>query len=366
MADPHKKSAVLPPHTFLKYSKLPYRCRQPENTARRLPGQPESRITVFQAAFARSPAAQAASERNALFGYNRPLFRQPENIFPALFANQTTSELPMSQSNPVLNTAYKAARRAGDMMLRAAGNLSAVKVDSKAFNDFVSEVDRESEHIITAMLQEAYPHHKITAEESGTTGRSNAEYEWIIAPLDGTANYLHGHPQYAVSMALLHKGVLQEALVYAPARNELYTASRGHGAQLDGRRIRVSTRTDLAHSLIGTGFPVVDQSVTGRYLAILKDFIAKTAGARREGAAALDLSSVAAGRFDGFFEFGLKPWDIAAGALIVQEAGGIVTDMQGDESWLATGNIVAANPKILAQMLKTIAAHPERQAESPL
>ncbi|QMT40624.1 inositol monophosphatase family protein [Neisseria shayeganii] len=259
--------------------------------------------------------------------------------------------------NPVLNTAFKAARRAGDMMMRAANNLSAVKVDSKAFNDFVSEIDRNAEAIISDILLEAYPQHRITAEEGGSRGNPRAEYEWIIDPLDGTTNYLHGHPQYAISMALLHKGVLQEALVYAPERNDLYMASRGKGALLNDRRIRVSNRIEMNRSLIGTGFPVVDQSMMDRYLAILRDFLAKTAGARREGAASLDLCAVACGRFDGFFEFNLKPWDIAAGALIVQEAGGIVTDLRGNEGWLESGDIVAANPKVLAQMLKIIAPH---------
>ncbi|MCF7521081.1 inositol monophosphatase [Neisseria sp. ZJ106] len=259
--------------------------------------------------------------------------------------------------NPILNTAFKAARRAGQMMTRAAGNLDSIKVDSKSFNDFVSSVDRESELILVSALQEAYPHHKITTEESGVHGNERAEYEWIIDPLDGTTNFLHGHPQYAISMALLHKGVLQEALVYAPERNDLYMASRGKGALLNDRRIRVSNRIELNRCLIGTGFPVVNQSMMDRYLAILKDFLSKTAGGRREGAASLDLCALAAGRLDGFFEFNLKPWDVAAGALIVKEAGGIVTDMQGDESWLETGNIVAANPKVLAQMLQVIAAH---------
>ena len=183
------------------------------------------------------------------------------------------------------------------------------------------------------------------------------EYEWIIDPLDGTTNYLHGHPQYAISMALLHKGKLQEALVYAPERNDCYMASRGQGALRNDRRIRVSNRIELNRCLIGTGFPVVDQSMMDTYLAILKDFLAKTAGGRREGAAALDLCALACGRLDGFFEFNLKPWDIAAGALIVQEAGGIVTDMQGNESWLESGDVVAANPKVLAQMLQIIAPH---------
>ena len=158
-------------------------------------------------------------------------------------------------------------------------------------------------------------------------------------------------------MALLHKGVLQEALVYAPERNDVYMASRGKGALLNDRRIRVSNRIELNRCLIGTGFPVVDQSMMDKYLAILKDFLAKTAGGRREGAASLDLCAVATGRLDGFFEFNLKPWDIAAGALIVQEAGGIVTDMSGDEGWLESGDIVAANPKVLAQMLQIIAGH---------
>lgn len=263
----------------------------------------------------------------------------------------------MSTLNPALNTAFKAARRAGDMMMRAASNLGSIKIDSKAFNDFVSDVDREAEAIIVNILQEAYPHHRILTEEAGYIGNERAEFEWIIDPLDGTTNYLHGHPQYAVSMALLEKGVLKEALVYAPERNDLYTASRGQGALLNDRRIRVSNRIDLNQCLIGTGFPVVDQSMLDNYFAILKEFIGKTAGARREGSAALDLCSLAAGRFDGFFEYNLKPWDIAAGALIVQEAGGIVTDFSGNEGWLESGNVVAANPKILAQMLQIIGKH---------
>lgn len=260
----------------------------------------------------------------------------------------------MSTLNPALNTAFKAARRAGDMMMRAANNLSAVKVDSKAFNDFVSDVDRQAEAIIIDILQEAYPHHRIVSEEMGVIGKENAEFEWIIDPLDGTTNYLHGHPQYAVSMALLEKGVLKEALVYAPERNDLYVASRGQGALLNDRRIRVSSRIELNHCLIGTGFPVVNQEMLDTHLTLLKSFLQKTAGARREGAASLDLCAVAAGRLDGFFEFNLKPWDCAAGALIVQEAGGIVTDMQGNANWLQSGDVVAANPKVLAQMLQII------------
>ena len=277
--------------------------------------------------------------------------------------------------NPILNTAFKAARKAGDMMIRASANLDAVKVDSKAFNDFVSDIDRQSESILLDTLFYSYPTHLVRSEEGGYFRASKTregvtieqmdaadvpavpEYEWIIDPLDGTTKYLHGHPQYAISMALLHKGQLQEALVYAPERNDCYMASRGQGALRNDRRIRVSNRIELNRCLIGTGFPVVDQSMMDTYLAILKDFLAKTAGGRREGAAALDLCALACGRLDGFFEFNLKPWDIAAGALIVQEAGGIVTDMQGNESWLESGDVVAANPKVLAQMLQIIAPH---------
>lgn len=263
----------------------------------------------------------------------------------------------MNTLNPALNTAFKAARRAGDMMIRAANNLSAVRVDNKAFNDFVSDVDKQAEEIIIDVLQHAYPHHRILSEEAGILGNERAEFEWIIDPLDGTTNYLHGHPQYAISIALLEKGILKEALVYAPEHNDLYVASRGQGALLNDRRIRVSNRIELNECLIGTGFPVVNQNILDTYLAILKEFIQKTAGARREGAASLDLCALAAGRLDGFFEFNLKPWDIAAGALIIQEAGGIVTDMKGDSDWLESGNIVAANPKLLAQMLQIISKH---------
>ena len=276
---------------------------------------------------------------------------------------------------PILTTAFKAARKAGHMMTRAAGNLDAIKVDSKAFNDFVSDVDREAEAIILDSLLYSHPDHLIRSEEGGYfTGSKSRdgveirqlsaaevpakpEYEWIIDPLDGTTNFLHGHKQYAISMALLHKGVLAEALVFAPEYNDLYTASRGQGALLNDKRIRVSNRIELPQCLIATGFPVVDQSMMDTYLAILKDVLAKTAGGRREGAASLDLCHVASGRVDGFFEFNLKPWDIAAGALIAKEAGAIITDMHGEGDWLESGDIVAANPKILAQMLQIIGAH---------
>lgn len=259
--------------------------------------------------------------------------------------------------NPTLNIAFKAARKASQIMLRAANDISNIQFNAKSFNDFVSEVDQQAESIILETLKEAYPHHAILTEESGLHGTSKAEYQWIIDPLDGTTNFLHGHRQYAISMALLHKGVIKEALIYAPEYNDLYVATRGEGALLNDKRIRASTRTELSQCLIATGFPVVDQSMMDCYLAILKDFLAHTAGGRREGSAALDLCHVATGRVDGFFEFNLKPWDIAAGALIAKEAGALITDMHGNDSWLETGNIVAANPKVLAHMLKIIQPH---------
>ena len=256
--------------------------------------------------------------------------------------------------NAMINTAVKAARNAAKMMLRASANLDSLKVETKAFNDFVSEIDKESEKIIVETLLQAYPKHKVRAEEGGAYGQENSEYEWIIDPLDGTTNFLHGHPQYCISIALATKGQITEGVIYDVERNNLYTAARGKGLYLNDRRMRVSKRINMNECLIATGFPVVDQSMMDTYLAILKDILSKTAGARREGAAALDLCNVACGRVDGFFEFNLKPWDIAAGSLMVQEAGGIVTDFQGNESWLETGNIVAANPKVLAQLLPII------------
>lgn len=259
--------------------------------------------------------------------------------------------------HPMLNVAVKAARRAASLIQRASLNLDIVRVEKKKANDFVSEVDQSSETAIIETILEAYPKHAILAEESGARPGDTAEYEWIIDPLDGTTNFLHGHPQYAISIALAHKGQIQQAVVYDPERNNLFTATRGVGAFMNDRRIRVSKRVNMNECLIGTGFPVVDQSMMDTYLSMLKDVLAKSAGARREGAASLDLCNVACGRTDGFFEFNLKPWDIAAGSLIVQEAGGIVTDLHGENAWLESGDIVAAGPKVLAQLLHIFTPH---------
>jgi myo-inositol-1(or 4)-monophosphatase len=255
----------------------------------------------------------------------------------------------------MLNTAVKAARRAGQIINRASLDLDALTVKHKGYNDFVSEVDRAAEQAIISVLLDAYPDHAILAEESG--GQGESEFQWIIDPLDGTTNFLHGFPQYAVSIALSHKGVLTHAAIYDPSRNDLFTATRGAGAFLNDRRIRVSKREHLRDTLIGTGFPFREFTHMDAYLGMFRDIAQKTAGIRRPGSAALDLAYTAAGRFDGFWEIGLNPWDIAAGALLVQEAGGLVGDLQGEQTYMQTGNILAGNPRIFAQLLKVIAPH---------
>jgi myo-inositol-1(or 4)-monophosphatase len=257
--------------------------------------------------------------------------------------------------HPMLNTAVKAARRAGNIITRASRNLDILSVTQKAINDFVSEVDREAEHAIIKMLLDAYPSHSILAEESGASGKS--EFQWIIDPLDGTTNFLHGFPQYAVSIALAHKSVVMQAVIYDPVRNDLFTATRGHGAYLNDHRIRVSKRIKLQQSLIGTGFPFREFAHIDTYLAMFRELTQKTNGLRRAGAATLDLAYVAAGRLDGFWEFGLSPWDIAAGSLLITESGGLVGDLEGNSGYLESGNIVAANPKVFSQLIQSLAPH---------
>ena len=258
--------------------------------------------------------------------------------------------------HPMLTNAVKAARRAGSIITRASQDIGALQVRSKTYNDFVTEVDHAAERTIIETLQDAYPDHGFIGEESGND-RIDAENVWIIDPLDGTTNFLHGFPQYCISIALKQQGQLTQAVVYDPNRNDLFTATRGRGAFLNDKRIRVSNRPKLQDSIIGTGFPFRDFAHLDTYLGMFKDMVKKTAGLRRPGSAALDLAYVAAGWYDGFWEIGLSKWDIAAGALLVQEAGGIVGDFEGNESWIDTGNIVAANPKVFAQMLQTLAPH---------
>jgi myo-inositol-1(or 4)-monophosphatase len=261
----------------------------------------------------------------------------------------------MAILHPMVNIAVKAARRAGRIINQAAGNLDVLTVRHKSLNDLVSEVDRASEEAIIETLQRAYPDHAILAEESGATGQS--DHVWVIDPLDGTTNYLHGFQQYAVSIALLHKGVITHGVIYDPCRNDLYTASRGRGVYLNDKRLRVSRREKLIDSLIGTGFPFRMFEHLDAYTGMLKDLMTKTAGVRRPGSAALDLANVAAGRLDAFWEIGLAPWDMAAGCLMIVEAGGLVGDLEGNDRFMQSGNLVAGTSKIFAQLLQVIQPH---------
>lgn len=256
--------------------------------------------------------------------------------------------------HPILNVATRAAQRAGTIITRHLSQLDKLTIEDKSSNDFVTEVDRMAEADILDTIYKYYPSHGVLAEESGELGDETHEYQWIIDPLDGTTNFLHGFPQFAVSIAVLHKGRLAHGVVYDPVRDELFTASRGAGAQLNNRRIRVTSQRTLEGALLATGFPFRNFDHVDVYLDTLRAFMTQTAGIRRPGSAALDLAWVAAGRVDGFWEFRLSPWDIAAGALIVQEAGGLVSDFAGGENYLNSGNIVAANPKLLAAMMKTM------------
>ena len=275
--------------------------------------------------------------------------------------------------HPMMNVAIKAARSAGTVINRAALNIERLQVARKQQNDYVTEVDRAAEAAIIDVLREAYPHHHYLAEESGYI-RSDGEQlgamswedairsddpeqdhsVWIIDPLDGTTNFIHGFPQYAVSMALVVNGVLQQGIIYDPSRDELYTSTKGAGAYLNNRRLRVGSETRLSECLIGTGFPFRDDQDLDRYTKNFRKMTRSCAGLRRPGAASLDLAYVAAGRLDGFFESDLKPWDMAAGVLLIQESGGLVGNYQGDEAYFQSGQIMAANPKIFAQMAQML------------
>jgi len=258
--------------------------------------------------------------------------------------------------HPILNIGVRAARRAGDLIVRHINQLDAIKVDSKGRNDFVSEVDRMAEQDIIRTVQRSYPDHAFLAEESGASG--DAEYVWIIDPLDGTTNFLHGFPVFCVSIAVMCRGRLEHGVIYDPLRQELFTTSRGAGATVDGRKMRVSDTRLMEKSLIGTGYPYrQDPAGLDAYLGMLKDAMLATSGVRRPGAAALDLAYVAAGRLDGFWETGLKIWDVAAGALMIQECGGIITDLAGGEGWQQSGNVLAGNPKIHEALQKLIEPH---------
>lgn len=254
--------------------------------------------------------------------------------------------------HPLLNIAVRAARSAGNIMVRSLDRVDRLRVTVKARNDFVSEVDRLAEREIVGIIRKAYPDHGILAEEGGR--RPGDETVWVIDPLDGTTNFLHGFPQFAVSIGVKHKDRLQHAVVYDPLRQEFFTASRGEGAQLNERRIRVSRQKGLEGALLGTGFPFKKRHHLDCYLATFKALFQDAADIRRPGSAALDLAYTAAGRLDGFWEIGLAPWDMTAGALLIQEAGGIVTDFAGRSNFLATGNVAAGNLSVHKAILRTI------------
>ena len=257
---------------------------------------------------------------------------------------------------PTASIALRAARKAGDLIVRASDDMDRVGYQAKAAADFVTEVDIAAEKEILHQLGKAYPEHQFLCEESGPSGNEDSDYTWVIDPLDGTSNFLRGIPHYAISIACLHRGKIEHAVVYDPVRREEFIASRGRGAQLNGHRIRVGSRHELNDSLIGTGVPFMghcDEHLDW-YTQSLAAVTSRSMGVRRAGAASLDLAYVAAGRLDGFWEMGLNQWDIAAGALLVREAGGLITDLSGGEGWYDSGNVVCANSKLMRQLLPLV------------
>ncbi len=255
---------------------------------------------------------------------------------------------------PYTTIAIRAARKAGHILLKHVDHLERLIIESKGLNDYVSEVDKQAEKVIIETLLDAYPEHSILGEESGIHKGKNKEFEWVIDPLDGTTNYLHGIPQFAISIALKRRGILEMGIVYDPMREEMFQAYKGEGAYLNDRRIRVSNRISLSGAILGTGLPYRNERYIDDYLKMLKTLMLKTAGIRRPGSAALDFAYVAAGRFDGFWELGLSQWDFAAGALLVKEAGGTVTDITGGSRYLETGHVIAGNIKIQREILNEI------------
>jgi myo-inositol-1(or 4)-monophosphatase len=255
--------------------------------------------------------------------------------------------------HPMLNIAVRAARRAGSIINRASLNGGGLKVRAKQARDFVTQVDDAAEQAILDVVRKAYPAHGILAEESGASA-GDGEYVWIIDPLDGTTNFIHGFPHYCVSIGVQRRGALAHAVVYDPPRNELFTASRGGGAFLNDRRIRVSKCARLDEALVGTGFPFKELTRLDLYTRQLTTMMRTSAGVRRAGSAALDFAYVACGRLDAFWEMGLSAWDMAAGALLVQEAGGLVGDLEGEQSYLESGDVCAATPKVFPALLEAL------------
>jgi myo-inositol-1(or 4)-monophosphatase len=274
------------------------------------------------------------------------LSKRPDPIF---------SIVPMNK--PALTVAVKAARAAGNVILRRMSRLDAIPVTEKDRFDFASEVDRQAEAEIIKELKRTYPRHSILAEESGAQGKGDPQ--WIIDPLDGTHNYLRGFPHFCVSIAQVSRGQPELGVIFDPLRNELFTATQGGGAFLNERRLRVADRKTLEGALIATGVPFRQRAHLNAQIAMIHALLtgAQAEDIRRTGSAALDLAYVAAGRLDAYFEIGLKPWDMAAGHLIVREAGGRCTDFTGGNGYMANGNIVAGNLKVVDAMLATIKPH---------
>jgi len=259
--------------------------------------------------------------------------------------------------HPMLNIGIRAARSAGKIIMQATEQLEKVEVEQKGSNDFVTSVDKEAEESIIYVIKKAYHDHGFICEESGESGNRDSEYQWIIDPLDGTTNFIKGIPHFSVSIALKINGKTELALVLDPTRDELFTATRGAGCQFNTYRSRVTKAKDLKGTLIGTGFPFKFKHYKETYLSIFSDMFDDTADIRRSGSPALDLAYVAAGRLDGFWEIGLKPWNTAAGELLIKEAGGIVTDFTGGHGYVASGNIVVGNPKVVKAMLSKMRPH---------
>jgi len=259
--------------------------------------------------------------------------------------------------HPMLNIAVRAARNAGNVIMKAYEHLDNVQVTQKSLNDYVTNVDQEAERVIIDTIRKFYPDHGILGEEGGEHSAKNCDYQWILDPLDGTTNFTRGIPHFAVSIALHVKGKAEQAVVFDPVRNELFTASRGAGAQLNGYRIRVSKARDLKGALLATGFPFKSKQHLHNYQNIFAGLFADCGDMRRAGAASLDLAYVAAGRLDGYWEIGLKPWDLAAGELLVRESGGLVTDFVGGYNYFKSGNTVAANARVMKDLLAKMREH---------
>ncbi len=261
--------------------------------------------------------------------------------------------MPTNERGEFLDTAIEAAKLAGKFILENLGKITARDIDLKHASDFVTTVDRESEKIIIETIKENYPDHHILAEES-LKESAGYEYRWIIDPLDGTTNYIHGYPVFSVSIAMEYRGEIILGVTFDPLRDELFWSEKGEGAFLNCAPLKVSERNDLRECLITTGFPFRKKDLIDPYLRLFKNLFLKVSDMRRAGSAALDLAHLACGKCDGFFEIGLSPWDIAVGSLLIQEAGGIITDFGGEDDYLQTGNIVAGNPAVQRDILREV------------